>query len=376
LDLYARLDSFGRNRLYTPSLQKDLSLLHENRSTTCSYNIMAGMTEQRAAFHSSIVRDILAQPGETEYLDHFYGSSYSTTSPTSPFDHYTRPFGSMRLNVDPFRFDVSDPALSVADAAAVVDSTETLAFSFEHRVPRNARPRMTNHGIGPVLRRTDGGTSLLASSEMPGVPQERISLDLVGTRVLKLAVEWTEGVPPAISMVRLSRDVEASDIEASYVDGVLRVTLAEGASSSQGQLLDATVALKADQEARLARVSDLEDALRTARREAHEAQVALCQALADERRAVEQRHVAITIGAARKTKSEASASASEADAGPTAVMLESYTTDTAEVIAGAEAYFYVDADASGLGAEDASAADAGNFGDMEPGAAVAHVEKD
>ncbi|KAJ1481573.1 hypothetical protein T484DRAFT_2718780 [Baffinella frigidus] len=271
---------------------------------------MAAMTEHRAAFHRSIIRDILAEP-EPSYFHHSAGlfslprreeSFFGPTSPTSPFDHYGRsgrsagvpsledPFG------DPAEHEERSPLYFISEAAAAFDGAEPHMFGFEHNVPRYAR---ASAGPAIVLRASVGGGNLLAQASTPGVALEHLSLTLVGTRLIKLSVS-SPSAPPAVSMLRLPRPVASNDIEASYMDGVVRISLSSTSAPPEAPLLSsATAALKAEQSERAARITDLEETLRTLRRDARDAERVLISAVSDEMRAIDQREEPIPFNASR-----------------------------------------------------------------------------
>lgn len=271
---------------------------------------MASTIDHRAAYHRAIVRDILAEPEHAYFHSAGVGFLasrggaeffYAPTSASSSFDYYSRPSsGGIPGGGDPFRgFDCPEPALLVAEASAVFDGAEAQEFSFEHITPRFTGSRIGSSGLGPVLRAGGGSGKILATAELPGVAHERLSLSLVGARFLKLSVEYASDVP-AVSMLRLRRDVTHSDIEADFVDGVLRVSLVEGATAAADHMLSETTAkLKAEQEQRVARIADVEEELRTLRREARDAEGVLRSAIAEERRAMEERTAPIAISAAQ-----------------------------------------------------------------------------
>jgi len=284
---------------------------------------MTTMPEHRAAFHRSIMRDILDEH-EPSYF-HNVGAGhfslprgpeffYGQTSPSSPFDHYGRsssvpsledPFGDPAEHEqrEPRTFDARpSPLYFISEAAAAFEGAGPPMRGFDSHVPRYARapacPALGGAGPAIVLRAAVGGGNLLAQASTPGVALEHLSLTLVGTRMIKLAVS-SPSAPPAVSMLRLPRPVAQADIEASYIDGVVRISLSSAAPPEAHLLSDTTAALKAEQSERAARITDLEETLRTLLREARDAERVLLSTIADEMSAVEEREAPIPFNAPR-----------------------------------------------------------------------------
>jgi len=90
-------------------------------------------------------------------------------------------------------------------------------------------------------------------------------------------------------MLLLLRPITEAEIEASYIDGVVRISPSSAAPPEAHLLPDTTAVLKVEQSERAARIMDLENTLRTLRREARDAERVLLVTVADEMSAVEER---------------------------------------------------------------------------------------
>ena len=143
-------------------------------------------------------------------------------------------------------------------------------------------------------------------------------------------------------MLPLRRPVTEAGIEESYINGVVRISLSSAAPPEAHLLSDTTAALKAEQSERAARITDLEETLRTLRREARDAERVLLVTIADEMSAVEEREAAIPFTAPRADVTPAAGSTEASGALLTeAGGAELRAAEEDKRIEGAAAYFGV-----------------------------------